>query len=224
MNADGSGVTRLTQGSGGDASPRWSPDGSRIAFSRSGSIAVMNADGSNLQVLMEAQVAQQASACRAGGFVGSWSPDGERIVYYSAALLPPEAGGTRFWICAIRADGSELEVLVDEPAGKLHAEPYWSPDGSKIVFRDDRDGDCSTPDACNYDVFVLDLATGEQRNLTNHPKFDIEPAWSPDGQWIIFASNREDPNFDLYVMRPDGSDVQRLLNDPDSKDSYPSWK
>jgi Tol biopolymer transport system component len=224
MNADGSGLTRLTDGSGGDASPRWSPDGTRIAFSRSGSLAVMNADGSNQQVIMNAQPAQQAAPCRAGGFVGNWSPDGQRIVYYSAALLPADAGGTRFWICSITADGSETEVLVDEPAGKLHAEPHWSPDGTKITFRDDRDGDCTTPAACNYDVFVLDLETGEQTNITNHPSFDIEPAWSPDGEWIIFASNREDPNFDLYVVRPDGSGLQRLLNDPDSKDSYPSWR
>ena len=71
---------------------------------------------------------------------------------------------------------------------------------------------------------MLDLTTGQQTNVTKDPKLDIEPTWSPDGQWILFASNREDPNFDLYIIHPDGSGLTRILNDPDAKDSYPSWR
>jgi TolB protein len=223
MNADGSDDRALTSGSGGDTSPRWSADGSRIAFSRSGSIAIMNADGSDVKILMEPQPSGVAEPCRAGSFVGSWSPDGQRIVYYSAILRPE--GANSFWICTVNIDGSPPQVLVSEPADKLHAEPYWSPDGRYIAFRDDRDGNCSVGGgSCNYDIYILDLETGEETNVTRHPSLDIEPAWSPDGEWIIFASNREDPNFDLYVVRPDGTGLQRVLNDPDSKDSYPSWR
>ena len=223
MNADGSGLTRLTGGGGGDTSPRWSPDGKRIAYSHSGSIVVMDADGSNAKTIMQAQDAGTAEPCRAGSFVGSWSPDGKRIVYYSAIVQPDRYA---FWICAVDADGGEPQVLVSQPEGKLHAEPYWSPDGRRIVYRDDRDGNCTQggAGACNYEIYVLDLETGQETNVTKHPALDIEPVWSPDGQWILFASNRDDPNFDLYVVRPDGTGLQRVLADPESKDSYPSWR
>lgn len=228
MNADGSGLKRLTEGAGGDTSPRWSPDGEQIAFSRSGSLYVMKADGSEQTLIMEAQPAASAEPCRAGGFIGSWAPDGERITYYSAVVRSGEP--STYWVCSIKKDGSDVTVLVGEPEGKLHAEPYWSPDGKMIVFRDDREGNCSQAGgfACDYDVWVLDLDTGEQRSVTpdpdGRPAMDIEPAWSPDGEWIMFASNREDPNFDLYVVRPDGTDLQRVLDDPGAKDSYPSWR
>ncbi|HEV8574715.1 MAG TPA: hypothetical protein VGR43_08410 [Dehalococcoidia bacterium] len=223
VSADGSDLRRITEGMGGDVSPRWSPDGSRIAFSRSGTLMVMNADGSDQKTIMEPQPAATAEPCRAGSFVGSWAPAGDRIVYYSAAVVQ-DAKQTRYWVCAINADGSGMEVLVGEPAGGLHAEPYWSPDGDKIAYRDDGGSDCTSAAGCNFDIFVLDLSTGEKTNVTDHPLYDIEPGWSPDGEWVIFASNREDPNFDLYVVHPDGTGLQRVLSDPDSKDSYPSWR
>jgi TolB protein len=228
MNADGSDIKRLTEGAGGDTSPRWSPGGDLIAFSRSGSLYTMKPDGSEQTQIMEAQPALTAEVCRAGGFIGSWAPDGERITYYSAVVRSSEPSS--YWVCSINKDGSDVQLLVGEPEGGLHAEPYWSPEGDQIAFRDDREGGCTLAGAsgCDYDVWVLDLESGEQRSVTpdpdGTPALDIEPAWSPDGEWIMFASNRDDPNFDLYVVRPDGTDLQRVLDDPGAKDSYPSWR
>ena len=226
MNADGSDLRRLTEGAGGETSPRWSPDGTQIAFSRSGSLYVMNPDGTGQTLILDAQPAATAEPCHAGAFVGSWAPDGERITYYSAVVRSGEPSS--YWVCSINKDGSDVKVLVGDE-GQLHAEPYWSPDGKMIAFRDDREGDCTQGGgSCDYDVYVLDVETGEQKAVTpdppGQPAFDIEPAWSPDSEWIVFASNREDPNFDLYVIHPDGTGMQRLLDDPGAKDSYPSWR
>lgn len=220
MNIDGSDVTKLTD-DGGNTSPRWSPDGKRIAFSHGGSLAVMNADGSGRETIMQSQSSKTAEPCHAGSIVGGWSPDGERIVYYAAILRGGEP--SRFWLCSVTADGSEVEVLIEED-GELHAEPHWSPDGDKIVYRE-QDGDCTTTGTmtCNYEVYVLDLDSGERTNLTNDPSLDIEPTWSEDGEWIIFGSNRGGGNFDLYAMRPDGSGVRKLMDDQGAKDSYPTW-
>jgi Tol biopolymer transport system component len=220
MNIDGSDVTQLTE-DGGNTSPRWSPDGSRIAFSHGGSLELMDADGSGRQTIMQAQSSKTAEDCHAGSIVGGWSPDGERIVYYAAIL----AGGeqSRFWLCTITADGSDVDVIVDED-GELHAEPHWSPDGRRVVYRE-QDGDCSTTGttSCNYEVYMLDLESGDVTNLTDDPALDIEPTWSSDGEWIVFGSNRGGGNFDLYAIHPDGSGLQKLLDDQGAKDSYPTW-
>lgn len=224
IRTDGSDLRQLTQGDGAEASPRWSPDGSQIAFSRGGNILVMSPDGTGVRTVMQSVSASTKEACRVGSIVGDWSPDGEQILYYSAII---SGEGNTFWICVVDVQTGEVEVLVSQPEGALHAEPHWSPDGTKIAFRDDRGTiqGCNTSGGiCDYEIFVLDLETGEEANITNNPAFDIEPVWSPDGEWIVFASNRDDPKFDLYIMRPDGTDVQRILNDPESKDSYPSWQ
>ncbi|HXZ24628.1 MAG TPA: hypothetical protein VEI24_00295 [Nitrospiria bacterium] len=210
MDSDGKHPQQLTDDNEGGQSPRWSRDGKEIAFARGrGDVAVMNADGSGVHVIMQAEDEASAEPCRAGAFPGGWSTDDSHITYYSASVTRSIAQ-----LCTIRADGSDIQVIVADP-NAYDEEGVYSPDGAEIVYRAIING--------QHDIWVVDLATGDRRNLTNDADVDIEPSWSPDGQWIIFGSLKPgEPNFDLYAMRGDGSGVTRITSDP-AKDSNPVW-
>jgi Tol biopolymer transport system component len=98
--------------------------------------------------------------------------------------------------------------------------PRWSPDGQRLVFASDRDG--------NRELYVMDLSValsdGEDAgliNLTQHKAPDWQPAWSPDGSRIAFSSYRDD-NWEIYVVDADGSNLERLTDHPEN-DFSPSW-
>lgn len=123
------------------------------------------------------------------------------------------AGDAHWSIYVMDSDGSNRTPLTD---GQSEAfSPVWSPDGAKIAFGSDRDG--------SLDIWVMDSDGGNPVNLTQHKAKDRWPAWSPDGQWIAFASVRDAVYWELYVMRADGSDVQRLTWWEDASDWSPSW-
>ena len=88
-----------------------------------------------------------------------------------------------------------------------------SADQGQIVFSTDLDGD--------FEIYALDVASGDLRQITDNPATDLNPVWSPDGQRILFQSDR-DGSQEIYVMQADGSQVQRLTNDP-GDDTIPAW-
>ena len=81
-------------------------------------------------------------------------------------------------------------------------DPAWSPDGTRIAFGSNRDGD--------RDIYVMDADGGNVQQLTDDPESDRDPAWSPDGTRIAFTRNG-----DIYVMDADGGNVQLLTDGPD---------
>lgn len=160
MNDDGTNSRRLT--SGPDMWASWSPDGTRIAFSRweggMPQLYVMDADGGN--VLRIPTSLDEAADPK-------WSPDGERIAFATAS-------GIR----VIRVDGTDEHAFPGLPVDTGHM--AWSPDGRSVAFDRVVDG--------QYRLFVLDVATGEIRSLGSANGF--APAWCPDGSLIAFCSAR----------------------------------
>jgi hypothetical protein len=132
----------------------------------------------------------------------------------SIAYQSREPGDSRWFVHVMNSDGSDRVRLVEGQSGFLSA-PSWSPDGSKLAFVSDMDG--------SPDIWVADIEGNNVVNLTGQEAKDHSPAWSPDGAWIAFASLRDSRYWELYAMRPDGSDVQRLTWWEDASDLSPSW-
>ncbi|HYN80711.1 MAG TPA: hypothetical protein VES88_04355 [Gemmatimonadaceae bacterium] len=165
MNADGSGVVRLTDGKDGYHEADWSPDGSRIVFRRvtgdGGDIWTMNADGSGAAVLYAG--ARMDSDPR-------WSPDGSRIAFVRM-VSRLQGDGVSTEIYAINADGANLVRLTNHDGEDWS--PAWSPDGSKVAFFGFR------VSADDPDIFTVSPDGTELGLLLGGPTYDHGPAFGP---------------------------------------------
>ena len=95
--------------------------------------------------------------------------------------------------------------------------PTWASDGKSLVFANDREDGR----AGNFELFAISLDGGTEKRLTYRPRYDVDPAFSPDGSRIAFVSNA-DGNSEIYMMNADGSGVWRVTRDA-GEDSFPHW-
>lgn len=197
--------TRLTHVAGvWDTEPAWSPDGSRIAFTRmyeSGSgrseLWMMNADGTGQRSL------------GVEGFGARWSPDGSRFVFAS-----DRAGSWDLYVCGV--EGTDVAPLAATPSDE--GSPVWSPDGSQIAYTSNADGD--------HEVFVSASDGSNARQLTHDGSAQHYPRWSPDGSLIAFDSQLPGGGVrDVYVMGSDGSNPRRVTyTSPPRTAIAPVWR
>jgi len=227
MNADGSGVTRLTNldslGIGAQGAA-WSPDGRTIAFpvtanDSSRGIYAVNPDGSGLRIL----TASPTLCYRSGG--PAWSPDGARIAFSASTPAtcgtpsPADSGG--IWV--MNADGSNVTRIT---TGYWDGFPSWSPDGTKIAFQGTVNGDTR-----NQQIFVAGADGSNPTQLTTATPgtgWRLTPSWSPDGTQIafkIYASTTfpDGSRGEIAVMRADGSGAVSLVTPGFTNVTTPTW-
>ncbi len=116
-------------------------------------------------------------------------------------------------IYTIDADGSNLQQLTFNSG--LDMEPNWSPDGTRIIFRSDRDNN-------DIDLFIMNADGSNQRNIPNQGTSDWEPDWSPTGDRIAFGSIRNG-KADLFIMNVDGTNVVNVTHSESGTFRQPTW-
>jgi TolB protein len=120
-------------------------------------------------------------------------------------------GGNDLYITS--PDGNEITRLTANASIDSSSTPRLSPDGTLVAFSSTING--------NTDIYLLEIASGAIRRITDAAEKDSSPSWSPNGQQLAFESFR-DGNLEIYIVNVDGSNLTRLTNDP-SGDSNPVW-
>lgn len=153
---------------------QWSPDGRNVIYSKYhfgeyqslvNDVKVYNLDTEKSIWLTQSMRATYPD----------WAPDGERIVF--VAHVNSIAN-----LYTMNPDGSDINKITDYTYDTQIMNPHYSPDGQSIVFA------MADQDA-NLDIFILDVASGKVRRITDDPAADYNPVWHPGGDYVSYTSH-----------------------------------
>ena len=188
---DGNNVVRLTNNKQYDAEVTYAPDGHKILFGRQidgkMDLWTMNPDGSDQKQITFTPDWQE------GGAV--YFPDNKTII--TRAWKKSEEGNRSrsMQLFTLNEDGSNLTQITSEPG--VHWAPSPAPDGIHILY-------VKVLPPHNFEIYLLNLKTSEEKRLTFNDSFDGFPTISPDGRTVAFSSGRdsnpEERRLSLYLM------------------------
>lgn len=204
VNRDGTGLRRVTFNNIFERAPRWSPDGTRIAFAGfvggNGDIYTINADGSELTRLT-------TDAARDDD--PEWTANGKRIVYDRG--LSDNCNPCTLRI--VNADGTKDRGLDVGPGNSINPDVL----GDRLAFANDRTG--------LYAIYTTTIDGVHARRITDGALgWDFGPRWAPDGSEVLFLRNvANDANNDLYAVGANGSGLRQVTNTPRVTEFGGSW-
>jgi TolB protein len=201
--------------------PNVSPNGKEIAFTSDNdgwyNIYTMHKDGSQINQLTFSKDPDRNTKDQVQNVGPKYSPNGQQLLFASNRDEADRGNYQNLWLMPVQGGVAQrLSTNLNNRESRS-----WSPDGNRIVSQTiinnigqlvvmDADGSnqqliTNIPDSCP--TFAPGSIFPEMRGA-------VTPAWSPDGEWIAFASNHEG-NYDLYLIRPDGGDMHRILATPE---------
>ncbi len=236
--SDGSNVRRLVTSAFNDGNPALSPDGTLVSFVRSHDpdpdrIFVVNADGSGVHQLIPTNCPSRCGDAAEGH---PWSPDGRQIVFTRAIFAGSDATPSNVGLWIMNADGSGAHQVTLAGAracqkscagGAQDDNAGWSPDGKRLVFRRWIYG---SPD--RFEIFTVATNGTDLRRVTAVNMNAEDPAWSPDGNLIVFQSPPDPEQGSaqaLYTIHPDGTGLAPLtphlssMPDGSQATNHASW-
>jgi Tol biopolymer transport system component len=192
VNADGSGLTRLTEAPGYDAEGTvCAKDGSILFTSvRDGDLELyrMDRDGKNVRRLTQTPGYDGGAFFNADCTKIVWRASrpnpGKEMDDYKGLLTRGLVRPTKLELYVANADGSEARQITWLNAASFA--PFFHPNGKRILFSTNY-GD---PKGREFDIWAVDIDGSNLERITYAPGFDGFPMFSPDGKWLVFSSNR----------------------------------